>query len=55
MLKVVSVCLHIGERTLTTHAVLDDGADTVHHHTALPQAVQSLGLTLSMKPSHYAQ
>lgn len=42
MLKVVNVCLHSGEKTLTTHAVLDDGADRL---ILLSQAVQSLGLT----------
>lgn len=42
MLKVVNVCLHNGERILTTHAVLDDGAD---RSILLLQAVQSLGLT----------
>ncbi len=42
MLKVVSVCLHTGENTLATHAVLDDGAD---RSILLPQAVQCLGLT----------
>lgn len=42
MLKVVNVCLHNGEKALTTHAVLDDGAD---RSILLPQAVQFLGLT----------
>ena len=42
MLKVVNVCLHNGERTLVTHAILDDGAD---RSIVLPQAVQCLGLT----------
>lgn len=42
MLKVVNVYLHSGEKTLATHAVLDDGAD---RSILLPQAVQCLGLT----------
>ena len=42
MLKVVNVCLHHGEKTLRTHAVLDDGAD---RSILLPEAVQLLGLT----------
>ena len=41
-LKVVTVCIHNGEKTLTTHAVLDDGAD---RSILLPQAVQCLGFT----------
>lgn len=41
-LKVVKVCLHNGEMTLATHAVLDDGAN---RSILLPQAVQCLGLT----------
>jgi len=42
MLKIVNVCLHNGERTLITHAVLDDGAN---RSILLPEAVQFLGLT----------
>lgn len=42
ILKVVSVNLHHGERTLKTYAILDDGAD---RSNPLHQAVQCLGLT----------
>ncbi|XP_069378750.1 uncharacterized protein [Paralichthys olivaceus] len=41
MLKVVNVLIHNGDKTLKTHAVLDDGAD---RSILLPQAVQHLGL-----------
>ena len=42
MLKVVNLLLHNGDRTLRTHAVLDDGAD---RSILLPFAVQCLGLS----------
>ncbi len=42
MLKVVNVCLHNGEKTLATHAVLNQGAD---RYILRPQALQCLDLT----------
>lgn len=46
MLKVVNVCLHNGERTRATHAILVDGAD---RSVLFPQTVHGLGLTTQPK------
>ena len=54
MLKVVSECLHNGERTLVTHAVLDYGADTVDLFCS-PKLPSVWASQLSLKPSHCAQ